>query len=439
MKTVIMAGGRGTRLSAVAQDIPKPMVPVGGMPVLEYELGMLRSQGFTDIIITVGHLGSIIMDYFGDGSGLSPVTGQPFGVHIEYFVEKAPLGNAGALLLLRDRLTEDFLLLNGDVVFNADLKRMAAFHQEKAALATLFVHPNSHPYDSGLLIEDENGSVMQWLTKEEARPEFYHNIVNAGIHILNVHVVDELLRIYPPEDDAPCKIDLDRQVLRPLAGSGRMVCYHSPEYVKDMGTPDRLDAVRQDFESGRIQSGALIHPQKAVFLDRDGTINAYVGFLRRAEDFSLLPDVAAAIRRIHDCGYLAIVVTNQPVIARGETTFEELDRIHRKMETLLGLEGAYVDDLFFCPHHPDAGFPGERPEFKIRCNCRKPAPGLLLAAARKYNIDLAQSWMVGDSQRDVAAGQNAGCRTALIDNGAYGQTITVTSLLDFARQLEGGF
>ena len=98
-----------------------------------------------------------------------------------------------------------------------------------------------------------------------------------------------------------------------------------------------------------------------------------------------------------------------------------------------------MDDLFFCPHHPDAGFPGERPDFKIRCSCRKPAPGLLLTAARKYNIDLAQSWMVGDSQRDVAAGQNGGCRTALIGNGAYGQTVSVTSLLDFASQLEGGF
>lgn len=430
-----MAGGRGTRLSAVTRDIPKPMVPVGGMPVLEYELDMLRRQGFTDILMTVGHLGSVIMDYFGDGSGLSPATGKPFGVHIEYFVEKEPLGNAGALLLLRDRLTEDFLLLNGDVVFNADLRRMADFHLEKGALATLFVHPNSHPYDSGLLIEDESGTVSRWLTKEEPRPEFYHNTVNAGLHVLNVGVIDALLRTLPPEDGKARKLDLDRQVLRPLSGTGRMFCYHSPEYVKDMGTPERLEAVRQDFATGRIQSGALTHPQKAVFLDRDGTINEYIGFLRRAEEFRLLPGAAEAIRRIHECGYLAIVVTNQPVIARGETSFEELDEIHRKMETLLGLEGAYVDDLFFCPHHPDAGFPGERPEYKIRCDCRKPAPGLLLTAAKKYNIDLNQSWMVGDSKRDVEAGKNAGCRTALIGEDECGQTVAVSSLLDFARQL----
>lgn len=434
MKTVIMAGGKGTRLASIAHDIPKPMVPVGGMPVLEFELNMLRDQGFTDIIMTVGHLGQVIMDYFGDGSGVSPATGKPFGVHIEYFVEEQPLGNAGALLLMRDRLTEDFLLLNGDVIFNADLRRMAAFHRERAALATLFVHPNSHPYDSALLIEDENGSVARWLTKEEPRPVYYHNIVNAGLHVLNIRVIDELLSSLPPSD-TPRKLDLDRQVLHPLAGTGRMVCYHSPEYVKDMGTPDRLVAVRQDFATGRLQRGSLTHRQKAVFIDRDGTINKYVHFLRRTEEMELLPGAAEAIRHIHDAGYLAIVVTNQPVIARGEVSFEGLDEIHRRMETLLGLEGAYIDDLFFCPHHPDAGFPGERAEYKIPCTCRKPKPGMLLAAAEKYNIDLSASWMVGDSSRDISAGKAAGCRTALIGEGDHGQTCTVSSLLDFAARL----
>jgi len=207
VKAVIMAGGRGTRLSEIARDIPKPMVPVGGMPVLEYEIGMLREQGFTEIIMTLGHLGSVIMDYFGDGSGVSPATGKPFGVQIEYFVEETPLGNAGALLLLRDRLGEDFLLLNGDVVFSADLRRMVAFHREKHALATLFVHPNSHPYDSGLLIEREDGAVLEWLTKEAARPEFYHNTVNAGLHVLNIRVIDDLLAA-----GAAGKLDLDRPV-----------------------------------------------------------------------------------------------------------------------------------------------------------------------------------------------------------------------------------
>ena len=439
MKAVIMAGGKGTRLSAVAKDIPKPMVSVGGMPVLEYEIGMLREQGFTDLLITVGHLGQVITDYFGDGSKTSPVTGKPFGVRIEYYMENEPLGNAGALPEIRDRLTDDFLLLNGDVVFHAGFQRMIAFHRKKGAAATLFVHPNSHPYDSGLLIEDENGAVVRWLTKEDPRPEFYHNTVNAGLHVLNVSLVDELMSrtaaLPDREEGGSRKIDLDRQILKPLAGTGRMFCYHSPEYVKDMGTPERLQAVREDFAAGRVQNGSLQRKQKAVFLDRDGTINEYVGFLRNIGDFRLLPGTAEAIRRIHDLGYLAVVATNQPVIARGEVTPAELEEIHKKMETLLGQEGAFIDGLYFCPHHPDRGFPGERPKYKIVCGCRKPRPGMLLKAAEDFNIDLGRSWMVGDGRHDVEAGRNAGCRTALIGGEAWGQDASVSSLLDFAKNI----
>ena len=119
--------------------------------------------------------------------------------------------------------------------------------------------------------------------------------------------------------------------------------------------------------------------------------------------------MSEAIKLINQSGYLAIVVTNQPVIARGEVTWDELHEIHRKMETLLGKDGAYIDGIYICPHHPDKGFEGERPEYKIDCDCRKPKPGLLLQAAQDYNIDLTQSYMIGDSERDVEAGINAGC------------------------------
>ena len=116
MKTVIMAGGKGTRIASIASDIPKPMIPIHGIPVLEREIHSLKEQGFDDIIITVSHLGNIIMDYFGDGSKVSPITGEPFGVKIKYYFEEVPLGNAGALFRLKDELTEDFLLLNADAI-----------------------------------------------------------------------------------------------------------------------------------------------------------------------------------------------------------------------------------------------------------------------------------------------------------------------------------
>ena len=458
MKTIIMAGGRGTRISERFPDIPKPLIPIDGVPVLEREICSLRDQGFTDLILTISHMGDKIRDHFGDGSRL--------GVRITYFNEETPLGNAGALFLLRGQLTEDFLLLNADAVFDVDFNRMVKFHKAHGGLVTLFTHPNSHPYDSGLILADNAFRVERWLTKEDPRPEFYRNRVNAGLHVISPKVLDmaaagegpfggapgagsgvriDVSRIGQAGDDGKIyKVDLDRRLLKPLAGSGQMYCYDSPEYVKDMGTPERYDAVCRDFLAGTVQAKNLKEPQKAVFLDRDGTINKYVGFLRKIDQFELLPGVADAIRKINASGYLCIVVTNQPVIARGEVTVPELEEIHRKMETLLGLEGAYLDGLYYCPHHPHKGYAGEVPELKIECSCRKPKPGMLLKAAEDFNIDLGKSWMVGDGENDILAGQNAGCRTTLIcgaeETGAenipdFGQDMTVRSLSEFAERV----
>ena len=427
MKVVIMAGGRGTRITSVASDIPKPMIKIGDKPVLEHELECLRSQGFTDIIITVSHLGHIIMDYFGDGSKVSPATGKPFGVHIEYYFEKEPLGNAGALFKIKEKLTEDFLLLNADALFDVDFNRFVDYHRQHGALVTLFAHANDHPYDSGLLVVDKDNYVQQWLTKEDARPQYYRNIVNGGLHVISPKVLD--VEINTP------KVDLDRQILKPLAGTEKMLCYNSPEYAKDMGTPERYYAACADYKSGKIQGKNLRNKQKAIFLDRDGTINKYVGYLRTPEQFELLDGVGEAIRKINLSGYLAIVVTNQPVIARGEVTADGLQQIHNKMETMLGKEGAYLDGVYYCPHHPDKGFAGEVEELKVVCECRKPKAGLLLKAAKDFNIDLSQSWMIGDSENDVLAGKNAGCKTALIGETDYGQNLQVTSLLDFVKEI----
>lgn len=429
MKVVIMAGGRGTRISELFPDIPKPLIPIDGIPVLEREVCSLASQGFRDIILTVSYLHEKIEEHFGDGS--------KWGVKIEYFVENTPLGNAGALFKLN--LKEDFLLLNADAMFDVDFNRFVDFHKQHGGLVTLFTHPNSHPYDSGLLIADKNGAVEQWLAKEDSRPEYYRNRVNAGLHVINPSVL-ELSGIDADkvgavgENGKPIKVDLDRQLLKPLAGTGKMFCYDSPEYVKDMGTPERYDAVCEDYKAGRVSGKNLQNKQKAIFLDWDGTINKYVGFLRNINEFELLDGAADAIKKINASGYLAIVITNQPVIARGEVSFEELERIHNKMETLLGKKGAYLDAIYFCPHHPHKGYEGERPELKFDCDCRKPKPGMLLKAAQDFNIDLAQSWMIGDGENDIRAGQNAGCQTAFIGNESYGQTVTVSSLKNFVEQ-----
>lgn len=428
MKVVIMAGGKGTRIQSVDSTVPKPMLEIGGKPVLQYEIESLREQGLSDIIITVGHLAPCITDYFDDG--------HKFGVSIEYFQETQPLGNAGALLFLVDKLDEPFLLLNGDVIFDIDFERFIAYHFKHGGLATILVHPNSHPYDSGLVLCDGNKSVTHWLSKEDWRPSYYRNRVNAGVHIINPEVV----RMAKTKIGPGNKADLDRDLLKPLVGTGKLFCYESTEYVKDMGTPERFEAVGRDLLSGLVHSRNLHNRQKAILLDRDGTININKGFLTDIDDFELIPGVAEAIRKINESGYLAIVVTNQPVVARGEVTIDELDEIHKKMETLLGEHGAYLDGIYYCPHHPDKGFVGEVPELKIKCECRKPKPGMLLKAAEDFNLDLASCWMVGDSKNDVVAGIAAGCKTAFItdDEAETNADLIVLSLLEFVDKIVEG-
>lgn len=441
MKVVIMAGGKGTRISSILRDVPKPMIEIEGKPVLEYEIECLREQNFIDIIITVSHFGNVIMDYFGNGSKTSPISGKPFGVNIEYYFEREPLGNAGALFKIKDKLNSDFLLLNADAIFDIDFNRFINFHKKHGGLVTLFTHPNNHPYDSGLIIADKNNVVEKWITKENKHPQYYRNRVNAGLHVINPKIFD-LSGINAKkvgvidENGKLLKIDLDRQILKPLSKTGKMFCYDSPEYVKDIGTPERYYSVCEDLKTNKIHKKNLKNKQKAIFLDRDGTINKYVGFLRNIEDFELIEGVSKAIRIINSKGYLVIVVTNQPVIARGEISFDELEKIHNKMETLLGQDGAYVDAIYYCPHHPDKGYKGECPELKIDCECRKPKPGMILQAAIDFNIDLKQSWMIGDGENDILAGKNSGCKTALISNKSefYGQTVKTLSLLHFVEQ-----
>lgn len=439
MKTVIMAGGKGTRISELFPDIPKPLIPVEGIPILEREICSLAEQGFKDIILTVSYLHDKIEEYFEDGS--------KFGVKIEYYVEKTPLGNAGALFKIRNKLgNAPFLLLNADAMFDVDFNRMVSFHKSHGGLVTLFTHPNSHPYDSGLIISDENRSVQSWLTKEDIRPKYYKNRVNAGLHVIDPKVFDyidiEIDKIgMTDESGESVKVDLDRQILKPLCGSGKMFCYDSPEYVKDMGTPERYYSVCSDFKNGVVKGKNLSNRQKAVFLDRDGTINVYKGFLRNIDDFELISGVAEAIKIMNSSGYLVVVVTNQPVIARGEVTYEQLSEIHNKLETELGKKGAYIDGLYFCPHHPDSGYDGEIKELKIECTCRKPNPGMLIDASKDMNIDLKQSYMVGDGKNDIIAGNKIGCKSILLigkgtsgDNRDYGQYETLQDLNEFVNK-----
>ena len=402
MKVVLMAGGKGTRMESFAPNLPKSMIPLCGKPIIQHQLESLVQNNLNDIIIIIGHLGSQIKEFVSDGS--------KFGCNVSYYEESTPLGSGGALFKVFDLLDDDFILINGDLIFSLDFSRFIGFYHEKKAWAALAVHPNSHPFDSALIVTDKDNKITNWLNKEEKR-EYYQNLVNAGIHIFSKKFLSSLNPISE-------KVDLDREMIKPQISSGKFFAYHTPEYIKDAGTPERFNQVKNDLESGIVKNRNLTLKQRAVFLDRDGTINKSAGFINKHENLELIPGVADAIARINKTGYLAIVITNQPVIARGECTLEELKAIHNKMEKDLGKSGAFIDDLFYCPHHPDKGFPGEIVDLKINCNCRKPRPGMIFSAAEKFNIDLSSSYMVGDQISDVKTAIASGCIPVMLGEDA---------------------
>ena len=409
MKAVIMAGGKGTRLEELTKgQIPKPMVPVDGKPLLERQIEQIKEYGYDDITLVTGHLADVISSYFGDGS--------TYGVRIDYLREEEPLGTAGSFYYLREHLhgADDFLLLNGDLLFDIDLPRMEAEHRRNHALITILAHPNSHPYDSDLIRTDADGRVVGFDSKHNRRDYWYDNCVIAGIFMMNAQVCD----LVP----APVKTNLENDIIASLVagGDGRVYAYRTPEYVRDVGTVGRIRGAEDDLRSGLIASRNLKNRQRAIFLDRDGVINEYKGFITDIDELELTDGTAQAVKRINASGYLAIVVTNQPVIARGQVSLEELDEMFRKLKTQLGAEGAYVDDIYYCPHHPDRGYEGERIEYKTDCECRKPKTGMLLAAARRYNIDLSGSWVIGDTTSDLEMGRRGGCHTALVGTGVGG-------------------
>jgi histidinol-phosphate phosphatase family protein len=397
MRAVILAGGKGTRIGGLFPDLPKPMFPVCGKPVLQWQVELLAKQSIDDITLILGYKSDIIKQHFGGGEG--------FGVKISYIVEEKPLGTGGALAMLP---REDTLVLFGDIYCDVDFSRFMAFHREKQAQVTLFVHPNNHPYDSDVVVVDEEDRVTAWVSKKETNRGDTRNLVNAGLYVFSRKAL--------PTGEA-VKRDLDSDLIVPKIADGMVFAYRSTEYVKDMGTPYRLEIVERDINSGMTAARSLRNKQKAVFIDRDGTLNETDSFIVSPEQIRLIPKVAEAVKMLNASPYLAICVTNQPVIARGEACFEVLDAIHARLDTLLGNEGAYLDDLIFCPHHPDKGYEGEEAEYKIDCDCRKPKPGMLHELAKRYNIDLTQSYMIGDRTADIAAGQAAGCKTIGLRTG----------------------
>lgn len=403
MKVVILAGGKGTRLGL--SGIPKPMVPVEGVPLLERLMITAKNAGFKDFIFLNGFLGEVIEEYFGDG--------QKFGVNITHIIEPEPMGPAGAFKLARDLLNEPFIVIYGDILIDVDLARFADFALAKGGAGTLFVHPNDHPHDSDLLEADETGRIVAFYPKPHAVGERLPNLVSAALYVLFPRALD-----FIPEEGAS---DWGKDVFKKIIETDPLYAYRSVEYAKDIGTPDRLKKAEGHLRSGRVARLSHRHLKPAIFLDRDGVLNVEKGGVLASRDMVVLPRAADAVKLINNAGIPAICVTNQPALAKGQMGWADLRKVHAELDCQLSeLAGSYLDDLFLCPHHPETGWPGEVASLKVDCDCRKPLPGLLKQAADFHFLDLPNSWLIGDRYCDIAAASAVGARAILVKTGHGG-------------------
>lgn len=408
LQAIILAGGKGTRLATRLNGRPKPLVDVAGTPLLKRQIDALRGAGVDDVVILVNHAADQIHLYCASEGN--------FGLrNLQLIDDGEPRGTAGAVLGCLDKLASRFLVVYGDTLFNIDFSRFLAEHERYAPDATLFLHPNDHPADSDLVSLDDGGMISGFHPKPRPSDALFQNLVNAALYIVER---DALLDWR--EMPLPCDFGANLFPAMLAAGS-RLKAYSSFEYIKDIGTPARLEKAEQDLARGVLDRANLARPQPCIFLDRDGTVNELNGYVREPDEFRLLRGAANAVRRFNLAEHRVAIVTNQPVIARGDCSFEQLQLIHAKMDMLLAESGAYLDRLYFCPHHPDSGFVGEVPDLKIRCRCRKPETGLLLEGARDLHADLARSWMIGDSTSDILAASEFGVRSVLVRTGEGGK------------------
>ncbi len=221
MKALILAGGLGTRLRPIVGNRPKSMAQIGGRPFLAYQLDLLRSQGFTEIILCTGYLSQAIEEYFGDGKDL--------GVHLTYSVEEKPLGTAGAIKNAAPLVDSTFLVLNGDTYVQADLRNLVYFHQDRSALATIGLSQVGDPSRSGLVQAGPAGRVVRFIEKGTVQGDC--NTISAGVYVFEPEILD-----FIPSDR---KVSLELEVFPHLVEMGApLYGYMLSGPFVDIGTPE---------------------------------------------------------------------------------------------------------------------------------------------------------------------------------------------------------
>lgn len=377
-QAVILAGGFGTRLKPFTDTNPKPMYPFENKPFLEYLIEQVKSFGIDDIVLLLGYLPEKIIGYFGDGA--------KWGVHITYSVTPVEYETGLRLKNAANLIQNEFLLMYCDNYCPIDFQKLVADYRKNNALLQFTAYRNDDGYTKSNLRIGADGQVEVY-DKKRVTPNLQG--VDIGYAIVNKQVFALL-----PEENH----NFEAVVYPELVREGKLYATVTQHRYYSVGSWERIELTK-----------AFFSPRKFIFLDRDGTLNVRpprACYIERPEDFVWLPGAKEAVKKLKDAGYTVILISNQPGLARGNLTEETLEAIHDKMQTDLAAIGAKIDKIYYCPHNWDDG-----------CECRKPKPGMFFQAQKEFSLDLTRCVMIGDDERDITAGEAAGCRCFLVDKG----------------------
>ena len=398
-QAVITVGGKGTRLKSLTGNTPKPLYPIEGFSCLERCFINFKKSEIKEVFL----LTSYDIDSF---KAQHNYLSNKYEIDLRIFQEKTPLGECGGLWNIKQFLNEDFLFLGGDLIWDVDIKRINDFHKLNGSTVTLATHITSHPYDSDLIIESQTKEIKKFLCKPHAENNLTSAFLgNAGISIINRKFLE---KISPP--DKPISFFNYLSQLK-KNNQIRIFSYNTSEFIKDIGTLDRFKKTEILLKTQNIQLSSYLREQKALFLDRDGTLIecAQKEYILKKEQIRYKKKVLDFIKSIISSYTICIIVTNQPQISMGLTNFDQVSDINGKIINDLFAFGIKIDLFTLCPHHPHSGFEGEINNLKWNCFCRKPEPGLILAEAYRRNINLEKSLFIGDSINDEIASRKARC------------------------------
>jgi D-glycero-D-manno-heptose 1,7-bisphosphate phosphatase len=382
---VVLTGGLGTRLGRLVEQVPKPMLPVGGRPFLEQLVRQVRRFGFDSFLFLAGYRGEVVAEHFQPDGLLA----RELGARFTTLIEPRPLGTAGALRQAIPLLENAFLMLNGDSFFDFNVLDLAT-REASGAVARIALREVADVDRYGVAETVGDRIVAFHPVGRRA------GLVNAGVYWLTPDILEAL----SPDDRS-----LELDVFTRLAARGRLAGVRYEGYFVDIGVPT-------DYQGAQSGLPNAIH-RPAVFFDRDNVLNHDDGYTHRTDGFRWIEGAERAVKLCNDLGYFVFVVSNQAGVARGLYDIASVEALHSWMNGQLRTKGAHIDAFKFCPHHPE----GTVAAYRQHCGCRKPRPGMLLELSDTWPLASEGSILIGDQDSDLEAAERAGFRGVKFPGG----------------------